>query len=158
MSAHPSRVRGARPRDRRRDLRVVRANKRDLLKRGRSRRIAPIYVVCAILAGATIFAVLLEQIVLAQTGFKMAQLRDEMAAAESENAKLVLKVAKLSSTERIERVAIEELGMVQPKSQDVRYIVAHVRSRESRLIAERRAPDLLHATGTAAAELGGLSP
>lgn len=113
-------------------------------------------VLGAIFVVAAIFAVLLEQIVLAQTGFKMDTLRREIATAESEHARLVLKVAKLSSKERIEQVAIEQLGMVQP--QQVSYIVANVKTRKGDFLAQEQTPDLMPGSGTAAGELGGVSP
>lgn len=156
MSARETHLRNARPGARARGLKVVRAKKRGLIKRGKSRRMAPVVVIGIILSAATIFGVLLEQVVLAQTGFKMAQLRDDMAKAEAEHAKLVLKAAKLSSSERIERVAIEELGMVSPS--DVRYIVANIKTRRDQFLAQEQTPQLSPGSGTAAAELGGLSP
>jgi hypothetical protein len=117
--------------------------------------VAPIVVIGGLLAGATIFGVLLEQVVLAQTGFKMAELRDEMASAENEHAKLVLRAAKLSSSDRIERVATDRLGMVEPKQ--VQYIEANIRVR-NRLLADVQSPGLMPEAGTAASELGGLEP
>lgn len=156
MSLRPSSVRTAKPAARRHQLRVVRTRKRGLIKRGASRRVAPIIALASILIVATVFAVVLEQIVLAQTGFKMDTLRREIVAAESEHARLVLKVAKLSSKERIEQVAIQQLGMVQP--QQVEYIVANVRNRGNEYLAQQQVPDLLPGSGTAAAELGGVSP
>lgn len=113
-------------------------------------------VLGSILVIATVFAVLLEQVVLAQTGFKMDTLRREIASAETEHARLVLKVAKLSSKERIEQVAMEELGMVQPKR--ISYIVANVKTRGSDFLAQEQTPELLPGSGTAAGELGGVSP
>ena len=115
-----------RPLVRKRALQVVRKNKRGLIKRGTGSRIAPVLVVGAILLVATVFTVLLEQVLLAQTGFKMAQLRDRMVAEEAEHAELMLQAAKLGSSERIERYAIEHLGMVYPAK--IEYIVADVRS------------------------------
>lgn len=119
---------------------------------------APVVVIGAILVAATIFTVLLEQVVLAQTGFKMAQLREEMAKAESEHAKLVLKAARLSSSERIEKVAVDQLGMVQPKPEQIRYVVANVRVREDQYLAYEQLPEPLDEGAAAAAELGGVSP
>ncbi|MFP5297443.1 MAG: cell division protein FtsL [Actinomycetota bacterium] len=137
-------------------LRVVRSKRNGLIKRSTSRRIAPMLVLGSILVIATVFAVLLEQVVLAQTGFKMDTLRREIASAETEHARLVLKVAKLSSKERIEQVAMEELGMVQPKR--ISYIVANVKTRGSDFLAQEQTPELLPGSGTAAGELGGVSP
>jgi hypothetical protein len=91
-------------------------------------------VVATILVIATIFAVLLEQVVLAQTGFKMAQLRDDLVKAEARQAELVMHSAKLSSSERIERYAISNLGMV--RAERVEYIVANVRAPGARRLAD----------------------
>ncbi len=92
---------------------------------------APVVVISVILIAATVFAVLLAQVTLAQSGFKMADMRARMTKAEARHAGLVLKVAKLGSSERIERYALDRLGMIYPS--DVRYIVADIRSKGVRL-------------------------
>lgn len=127
MSARASQVRGKRTQASRAPLGVVRRSKKGLIKRHSQRRFAPLLIVAVLLVGATVFTVLLEQVILAQTGFKMAQLRERVIAAESRHAELVLRAAKLGSPERIERVAITELGMTYPAPSEVKYIVANVR-------------------------------
>lgn len=88
---------------------------------------APLIVVSVILIAATVFAVLLAQVTLAQSGFKMAEMRERMTKAEARHAELVLKVAKLGSSERIERYALEQLGMVYPEN--IEYIVADIKAK-----------------------------
>jgi cell division protein FtsB len=115
----------------RRDLQVVRRKKKGLIQRGGQRRMAPLVVISVILIAATVFAVLLAQVTLAQSGFKMAEMRERMTTAEARHAELVLKVAKLGSSERIERYALGRLGMVYPP--EVRYIVADIKPKGVRL-------------------------
>jgi cell division protein FtsL len=142
-----------------RQLKVVRSgNRRGLIKRGASRRVAPVVVVGAIMFAATIFGVLLMQVVLAQTGFKMATMREQTLKAEAENARLVLRAAKLANLERIERVAKTRLGMVSPDPAHVRYIVADIKTRGYDYLAqEPDSSDLLPDVGTAAG-IGEVSP
>lgn len=137
-------------------LSVIRRKDRRLVKRSGVRRIAPAMVVGSILVAATVFGVLLAQVVLAQSGFKMQKLREEVAKADEEHARLVLKAAKLESPQRIEKVAIEELGMVFP-AQNPEYIVANVRTRSSRALTEVADKGLVAPSDSAAA-LGGSAP
>lgn len=142
----------ARSRAKRTQLHAVRGRKR-LIKRSPARRIAPALAAGAIFVAATIFAVLLAQVVLAQTGFKMASLREEIVASEAEQAKLVLKAAKMSAKERIEKVAIERLGMIRPEN--VLYVVADVKKRPNRFLAEQQPEVIVPDAGAAA---GGSAP
>lgn len=107
-------------------LSVVRRNKKGLIKRGSSRRVAPALVLLGILIAATIGTILLEQVVLAQSAFKLAGMREELEVAEEQHSQLLLEAAKLGSSERIKRVAMNELGMKYPD--DAGYIVANVKS------------------------------
>jgi hypothetical protein len=72
---------------------------------------------------------LLEQVVLAQSAFKLTEIRQDLAVAEENREVLMLEAAKLDSAARIERYAREELGMIDPAPHDVRYIVADIRPR-----------------------------
>lgn len=154
MSSSASQLRSARPA--KRSLAVARRRDRGLVKRGLSRRSAPAVVAAAILVALTIFGVLLAQVVLAQSGFEMQRLREEVARANEEHARLVLKAAKLGSSERIERVAIDQLGMMYPE-QMPEYIVANVRTAPTQRLAETEAEPALGPTDPAAA-LGGSAP
>lgn len=74
---------------------------------------------------ATVSIVLIEQVMLAQTAFKVSQMREEIVKAEARRAELTLQAAQLGSSERIERVAKRELGMVSPE--EIHYVVANVK-------------------------------
>lgn len=130
------------------DLKVVRRKKRGLIRRGSQRQMAPLVVISVILIGATVFAVLLAQVTLAQSGFKMADMRERMIKAEAHHAELVLKVAKLGSSERIERFALERLGMIYPSG--VQYIEVDIKAKGAR-VAEDAPPDI---AGTDLGEVG----
>ncbi len=119
-------------------LSVVRRSRGGLIKRSANRRMAPLGILAILLIGATVATVLLEQVVLAQTGFKRAQLRDRVVVAEARHAELVLRAARLGSPERIERVAITELGMTYPAPSEVKYIVANVRQKSGAKLAVSR--------------------
>jgi cell division protein FtsL len=84
--------------------------------------------VAVVLGGAIIFAVLLEQVVLAQSAFELGTLRKNMATAESEHEALLLESAKLDNAARIERYARHSLGMVDPAPGSIQYVVADVRT------------------------------
>ena len=149
MSARQSSVRASRHKKKSDPaLKVVRRNKRGLIKRGAQRRVAPLLLVGGMLVIGIVFAILLAQVVLAQSGFKMAKLRERTLKAEERHAELVLQAAKLGSSERIERFAIDQLGMVHPTK--VEYIVADVSSRRSAKLAQARPVDDVDVTGQAA--------
>ena len=117
-----SRARASRP-----DLRVVRKRRsRSLIKRTNARRIS-VYVAGGILASAIVAAVLLEQVVLAQSAFHLSDLRRDMQVAEEKHEELLLEAAQLDSSARIERYARENLGMVDPVPGGVQYIVADIK-------------------------------
>ena len=151
MSARQSSVRA--PRHKKKDvpLKVVRRNKRGLIMRGSQRRVTPFLVLGGMFVVAVVFAILLAQVVLAQSGFRMAKLREQAVKAEARHAELVMQAAKLGSAERIERVAVEQLGMVHPTR--VEYIVADVGSRDSARLAEQPA-ETVDVAGQAAPDLG----
>lgn len=154
MSARPAQVRSRKAQQSRTTLGLVRRSKRGLIKRNSQRRFAPLVIVAVLLVGATIFTVLLEQVILAQTGFKMAQLGERVAAAETRHAELVLRAAKLGSPERIERVAITELGMTYPAPSEVKYIVANVRANPDTKLAATKPKFMLNTEAQAV----GVSP
>jgi cell division protein FtsB len=86
--------------------------------------LAPTVLGVAICVAAIVFGVLFEQVVLAQSAFKMTRLSRQLARAESVHEALLLQSAKLESPQRIETYARRRLGMVEPSS--VSYIVARV--------------------------------
>ncbi|MFN2389124.1 MAG: hypothetical protein ABR575_05890 [Actinomycetota bacterium] len=121
--------------DRSPKLSVVRRRSADLIARKGARRLAPAMVLAAICAVVVIGGVLLEQVVLAQSAFKMVKLRDRLAVAEARHEELLLRSAKLEAPGRIERVARADLEMVDPPS--VQYIVADVPARSAFSLAQR---------------------
>jgi cell division protein FtsB len=150
VSAQPSEVR--RHREWRAPLELVKRKGRRLAKRERSTRSLPLIIVATICVGAVIFGVLLEQVVLAQSAFKLSQINEQLDAAESKHEELLLNAAKLEAPGRIESYARERLGMVDPAH--VEYIVADVSRRSGRRFAA--ASSKLPATGQAAAQGSGL--
>ena len=112
-------------------LQVVRRRKnRRLIKRTGARRLAPFTILASIAIAAIVAGVLLEQVVLAQSAFKLSHIREQLTKAEEDREVLILEAAKLDSAARIERYARENLGMVDPAPQDVRYIVANIPNRK----------------------------
>jgi cell division protein FtsB len=105
-------------------LRLVRRRSRALVQRSPGTRLAPVALLVAICTAALVVAVLLEQVILAQSAFKLARIRRQTAAAEARNQELLLRTTKLQSPRRLERYARTRLGMVAPGS--VEYIVADV--------------------------------
>jgi cell division protein FtsB len=125
---------GARP-----GLAVVRRRSRVLIKRRTPRRVAPVVIGVAIFVATVVFGVVLEQIVLAQSAFKMARLTEALARAETTQQELLLQATRLESPTRIQRFARARLGMVQPHEID--YLVADVAPRHPAPFAGRgRAP------------------
>jgi cell division protein FtsL len=109
------------------ELRLVRRrNRKGLIKRKGKVRRASTVLTALIICAALIFGVLLEQVVLAQSAFKLADLRRQLIEAESRHEELLLESAKLDSAARIERYARHSLGMVNPPPGGVEYVVADV--------------------------------
>ncbi len=74
-----------------------------------------------LLAAATIFATVAVSALGAADAVTVRELQREVADAERRYHALVAEVAALEDPARIERVAVEELGMVRPA--DARYVV-----------------------------------
>ena len=140
MSAQSSRKASGPRRSSKPELKVVsRRRKKGLIKRTGT-RVAPLTILAVIAIGGIVAAILLEQVVLSQSAFKLTEIRRELAAAEENREVLMLEAAKLESAARIERYARENLGMIDPEPHNVRYIVADIRSgsRTGSTIAARR--------------------
>jgi cell division protein FtsL len=105
-------------------LRVIRRKKLKLIERVGVSRMIPYIIGGAIALAAVVFAVLLAQVILAQSAFKLAELRKDLVAAETQHEELLLQAAKMESPDRIESIARNQLGMIDPNS--VEYIVADV--------------------------------
>ena len=155
MSARSATARRPAKRSSSRPLRVVRKKTRGLIKRAGGRRLAPTALIGAILAGAIVVGVLLEQVVLAQSAFKLAKIRTEVAAAEELHQELLLEAARLESPGRIERVARQDLLMVEPTGMP-EYIVADIATDKDGRVdtAGRLAGDIRSVAEGAAVGLG----
>lgn len=124
MSARASHLRPVKERPERARLTVVRRRSRSLIQRGTSRRVAPMMIAAAIVLGASVLTVLLAQVVLAQSAFKLETLARKVNKAVAEREEMRLEAATLESPARIEHFARTELGMVDPAA--VEYIVAEI--------------------------------
>ena len=133
---------------------VQRRKSKRLIKRTGARRLAPFTILATIAIGAVIAGVLLEQVVLAQSAFKLTHIREELAEAQENREVLMLEAAKLDSAARIERYARENLGMVEPEPHNVRYIVADIRSQALGNLAAATRARYGTAGGAAAAAVG----
>lgn len=116
------------------DLRVVRRRGRSLIKRSGSRKTAPLVIVGVIAVVAIVAGVLLEQVVLAQSAYKLQAINKRLTAAETRQEELLADMALLESPGRIERYARVNLGMVAPTN--VEYIVAKVKVGSDNRLAE----------------------
>lgn len=148
MSARAAQVRHSAP-AKKSDLRVVRRSGRTLIKRSGSRRTAPWFIVAMIMVGALITGVLLEQVVLAQSAFKLQDIDKRLAQAETRQEELLAEMAELESPGRIERYARVSLGMVDPTS--IEYIVARVRTGTDNRLADALNAENLPLPGDASA-------
>ncbi|MDQ4143611.1 MAG: cell division protein FtsL [Actinomycetota bacterium] len=155
MSARPSQLRAPRTRAKNPGLRLVRRRSRKLIHRGFSTKLAPMAIIATIGVVAVVIGVLLEQVVLAQSAFKLAKIRQQVVEAEAEHQELLLEATKLGSPGRIEKYAMEELGMVKPRAEEIDYVVADVKGLgdDSFVARARRAntlqPDASLGVGTA---------
>ena len=157
MSARPSQVRTPRTRPKSPGLRLVRRRSRSLIQRGFSTRLAPLAIIASVGVVLVVVGVLLEQVVLAQSAFKLARVRAQVVEAEAEHQELLLEATRLGSPGRIEKYAMEELGMVKPGHENTDYIVAGIKGLgdDSLLAREKRARRLQPTTpGAAETALG----
>lgn len=111
-------------------LRIIRRKRLNLIERVGMSRMIPYIIAGAIVTTALVFAVLLAQVVLAQSAFKLAELRKDVVAAETKHEELLLEVAKMESPDRIEAIARNQLGMTSPHS--VEYIVADITTKSQK--------------------------
>jgi cell division protein FtsB len=98
--------------------------------RSRSRRTVHVVIVSSIAVFAVVVGVLLEQVVLAQSAFKLARVRERLVAQEQRHQDLLLEATRLEGSDRIERYARDVLGMVESKPQSTNYLVADVHVRD----------------------------
>jgi cell division protein FtsL len=138
----------------------VRRRSRKLIRRGFSTRFAPTAIIATIGVVAVVVTVLLMQVVLAQSAFQLAKIRQDVVEAETRHQELLLEATRLGSPGRIEEYAMNELGMVKPQASDVDYIVADVKGAgdDSLLARARRAEILQPTSGTASGTAIGVEP
>lgn len=67
-------------------------------------------------------SVVIQQVWLNYLGFQISQLKSEIVELETNNEKIKLQIANTISLEKIEEVAINQLGMIYPGSDSVHYI------------------------------------
>lgn len=94
--------------------------------RSKPRRLAPVVIIGAIAVLGIVFTILLEQVVLAQSAFKLARIRERLVRAEARHHELLVDASMLESSDRIEWVARNRLNMVNPHPEQVHYIVADI--------------------------------
>jgi cell division protein FtsL len=126
MSVAASREVRAHARGRQSHLRVVRRTSRNLMVRSKPRRLAPVVIFGAIAVLGIVFTILLEQVVLAQSAFKLARIRERLVRAEARHHELLVDASMLESSDRIEWVARNRLNMVAPHPEQIHYIVADI--------------------------------
>ncbi|HVF52803.1 MAG TPA: cell division protein FtsL [Actinomycetota bacterium] len=110
------------------------------------RRRGVIAITCLSLV-AVVFAVLVEQVVLAQSAFELGKIRKQLTEAQSLQEELLLEAATLESPARVENFARNHLGMVDPDPALTQYIVADIGRRNEEAPAGSDTP----AAGAAAA-------
>ena len=137
------------------DLRVVRRKRRGLIQRSASRRATPLVIGGVIMVALLIATVLLEQVLMAQSAFKLGEIRERTERAEAQQQELVLQVTQLENRERIEAFARTQLGMVETNAASSEYMVADIELGSDSKIAEGKKPDDLDRAGTAAAYVTG---
>lgn len=158
MSARAAEVGQERSRARsRRHLGVARRRSGRLLVRGDSRRAAPLVVASILVAAVMITGVVLEQVLMAQSAFKLTESRARLAEAESRHEDLVLEATRLENPSRIEVFARDRLGMVDPNPLLTQYLVADIDLDDDARLAGR-GPSRLSTTGAAAVETPGNGP
>ena len=140
MSARASQLRAPRTRPENPGLSLVRRRSRRLIRRGVPTTLAPAVILASVGVALVVVGVLLEQVVLAQSAFRLAKVRQKVAAAEAEHQELLLEATRLGSPGRIEEFAKEELGMVKPPVEEAEYVVARVRGLTGGSLVARARP------------------
>ena len=121
----------------------------------------PLVIGGVMLVALLIATVLLEQVLMAQSAFKLEEIRRRTERAETRNQELVLEVTQLGNKSRIEEYARTQLGMTETNAATSEYMVADIEvAADARLAHETREDDLdLDLAGTSAIVTGqGESP
>ena len=85
----------------------------------------PIVIVGTAVAAALMVLLLLTQSQLSQISFEISALEQELIRLETQREKLQISHARAYRLERIEDRAVNELGMVHPNVDQIRYIDIH---------------------------------
>ena len=97
-----------------------------MIRRSASRRATPVVAGGVILVALLVATVLLEQVLMAQSAFKMDDIRTRIERAESKRQDLMLTVTRLENNERIESYARTRLGMIESDTATSEYMVADI--------------------------------
>jgi len=76
--------------------------------------------------------------VVARQGYQLEKLQNEIKNIQTENERLEVVVARLSSLDRVEKVATEKLGMGKPDYQQVVFMPAKAESNEKIVVVEEQ--------------------
>ena len=85
----------------------------------------PIVIVGTAVAAALMVLLLLTQSQLSRISFEISALEQELANLETQHEKLLISHAQAYSLDRIEDRAVNELGMIHPNIDQIRYIDIH---------------------------------
>jgi len=144
--------RARRPQER--NLKVVRRKSRSLIQRGAARRMTPLMLGGVVLVVLLISTVLLEQVLMAQSAFKLEDIRAQTEKAESRQQELILQFTRLENNDRIEEFARAQLGMVETNSATSEYMVADIAPKADARVARQSPQEELDLGGTAAIVTG----
>jgi hypothetical protein len=97
-----------------------------------------------------VVGILLEQVLMAQSAFKLGRMRTQVTRAEGRHEELMLQATKLESPTRIEGFARTRLGMVDPDPATTQYVVADLPHPRGVRLARAPRAGRLPATGEAA--------
>lgn len=97
----------------------VRASTSRRIRAGRRRNPIARTLILAAVVFLPAVAYVSQQTEAARSGYAILRLRAEVSALQSDNARLLASVTALKSPDRIERIAVGDLGMVPPKQQQL---------------------------------------
>ena len=107
-----------------------------------------------ILVALLISTVLLEQVLMAQSAFKLEEIRLQTEMAETRKQELILEVSRLENDSRIEEYARTQLGMIETNSATSEYMVADIAPKVDTRVAREAEDAELDLRGTSAIDTG----
>ncbi|MGI6066989.1 MAG: septum formation initiator family protein [Bacillota bacterium] len=90
---------------------------------------------CVILALAVGLLFTATQAMVTERSAKITQIKTEITDLQNANERLKLEIARLKSLDRIEMIAMTELGMVQPELSSIQFIAVDDRQEENSQVA-----------------------